>query len=78
MPGAIPGSIQTKELINIEVAGHVISGINHTYAERKGLLALIGSSGYLEVSLNGGSAHAFLNAEVGSKVKIKRLRGINQ
>jgi S-adenosylmethionine hydrolase len=69
---------QTKELINIEVAGHVISGINHTYAERKGLLALIGSSGYLEVSLNGGSAHAFLNTEVGSKVKIKRLRGINQ
>ena len=67
-----------KEPVNIEIAGHVISGVNSTYTERKGLVALIGSSGYLEVSLNGGNAHAFLNAEVGSEVRVKRLRGIKK
>ena len=66
---------QTKEPLNIEVGNHVISGLNRTYAEGKGLLALIGSSGYLEISLKGGNAHAFLNAEVGSEVRIRKLRG---
>ena len=65
----------TKEPIDIEVAGHVISGLSRTYAEGRGLLALIGSSGYLEVSLRGGSAHAFLKAEAGSEVRVRRLQG---
>ncbi len=64
---------QTKEPISIEVGNHLISGLSRTYAGGKGLLALIGSSGYLEVSLKGGSAHAFLNAEVGSQVRVRRL-----
>ncbi|GAJ01660.1 unnamed protein product, partial [marine sediment metagenome] len=49
----------------------VISELSRTYAEGKGLLALIGGSGYLEISLRGGSASAFLDAEVGSEVKLK-------
>ena len=61
-----------KEPIIIEVADRVISGQSNTYAEGSGLLALIGSSGYMEVSLRGGSATAFLEAEVGSEVKIRR------
>jgi len=62
----------TKEPITIEVGNHVISGLSRTYAEGRGLFALIGSSGYLEVSLKGGSASAFLDAEVGSEVRLKR------
>ncbi len=61
----------TKQAITIEVGSHSISGLNRTYEEGKGLLALIGSSGYLEVSLKEGNASTFLNAEVGGKVKIR-------
>ncbi len=57
--------------ITIEVGNQLISGLSRTYAEGRGLLALIGSSGYLEVALEGGSASAFLGAEVGGEVKIR-------
>jgi len=67
----------TKEPITIEIGDQIISELSRTYAEGKGLLALIGSSGYLEVSLKGGSASAFLDAEVGSEVKLKRQSGGN-
>jgi len=62
----------TKQPITVEVGNHVISGLSRTYAEGQGLLTLIGSSGYLEVSLKGGSASAFLDAEVGSEVRLRR------
>ena len=62
---------QTKRAITIEVGNQLISGLSRTYAEGKGLLALIGSSGYLEVSLKGGSACALLNAEVGNEVQMR-------
>jgi len=65
----------TKESVTIEIGDQVISELSRTYAEGKGLLALIGSSGYLEVSLRGGSASAFLDAEIGSEVKLKRQPG---
>ena len=66
---------QTKQPITIEVGNHLIHELSRTYAEGNRLLALIGSSGYLEVSLKGGSACAFLDAEVGIGIKIRRLRG---
>jgi hypothetical protein len=62
---------QTKQTITVEVGNKFISGLSRTYAEGRGLLALIGSSGYLEISLKGGSACALLNAEVGNEVKIR-------
>jgi len=61
---------QTSQAITIEVGEQLISGLSHTYAEGRGLLALIGSSGYLEVSLKGGSASTLLDAEVGDEVRI--------
>jgi len=64
--------LPTKQPITVEVGNHVISGLSRTYAEGQGLLTLIGSSGYLEVSLKGGSASAFLDAEVGSEVRLRR------
>lgn len=62
---------QAKQAITIEVGNQLISGLSRTYTEGRGLLALIGSSGYLEVSLKEGSACAYLNAEVGDEVRIR-------
>ncbi len=69
---------QTKPAITIEVGNQLISGLSRTYAEGRGLLALIGSSGYLEISLKGGSARAFLEAEVSSEVRLRQQPGGNQ
>lgn len=66
---------RTKGTITIEVGNQFISGLSLTYAEGEGLLALIGSSGYLEVSLKEGNACALLGAEVGNKVRIRLPSG---
>ncbi len=62
---------QTKQTTTIEVGNQLISGLSHTYAEDKGLLALIGSSGYLEIALAGGSACALIEAKVGNELRIR-------
>ena len=63
---------QAREAVTIQVGNQVISGLSHTYAEESGLLALIGSDGYLEIALSRGSASNFLNAEVGAEVRIRQ------
>jgi S-adenosylmethionine hydrolase len=60
------------EAVTVEVGDQVISGLSRTYGTGGGLLALIGSSGYLEISLQGGNARALLGAEVGDGVKIRK------
>ncbi len=62
---------QTRGAITVEVGNQHISGLSRTYAEGRGLLAVIGGSGYLEVSLNRGSASSLLDAEVGNEVKLR-------
>ncbi len=57
--------------ISIEVGKHLICGMSRTYGEGKGLLALVGSSGYVEISLKGGNAKKFLKVTVGSKVTVR-------
>jgi S-adenosylmethionine hydrolase len=52
----------------VDVAGRRIHGVSQHYAERPGLLALVGSSGYLEIALNGGSAAAELGLRVGDSI----------
>jgi len=42
------------------------------------LLAFIGSNGYLEIALRGGSVSGFINAEVGDEVKVRRQPGDNR
>ncbi len=56
--------------VTISVGTNSIKGVSSFYAQGKGLIALIGSSGYLEVSLVGGSAAEILNARVGDKITI--------
>jgi len=62
---------QTKQEITIEVGNQLISGLSRTYAEGKGLLALIGSSGYLEIALVGGSACALIDTKVGNELRVR-------
>jgi len=57
----------------VEVKNERIYGLSHTYAQGSGLLALIGSSGYLEISLKGGSASSLLDAQIGDEVRLNLL-----
>lgn len=63
---------QAREKITITIGKHRIQRLNTTYAEGKGLLALIGSGGYLEIAVNGGSACALLDAKVGDELTIRQ------
>lgn len=56
--------------VSLEVGGQRIEGLSTAYAERDRLLALIGSSGYLEIALRNGSAAITLGAKIGDTVKI--------
>jgi S-adenosylmethionine hydrolase len=60
-----------KRGLTVEVGDELISGLSRTYAEGQGLLALIGSDGYLEVAVKEGNASAVLGAKVGDEVKIR-------
>ncbi len=56
--------------VEIVLGATRIDGISRYYGETRGLAALIGSSGYLEVSLRNGNAAAHLNAVVGDEVTV--------
>jgi S-adenosyl-L-methionine hydrolase (adenosine-forming) len=66
-------TIQDRARATIAVAGHTVRGIVRTYGDRPANtpLALVGSSGYLEVSVAGGSAAATLRCENGSVVTVR-------
>jgi S-adenosylmethionine hydrolase len=72
--GSLITNIKNNELpgkdVLVEVAGHRIQGISDYYAQNEGVLAILGSSGYLEVSLRDGSACDFLGAMVGDEVNV--------
>jgi S-adenosylmethionine hydrolase len=52
----------------VEVAGSTIGALSRTCGQREGLVAYVGSSGYLEVALVGGSAAAALKGSIGLAV----------
>lgn len=55
----------------IAIGKHRIEGISQVYAGTKGLAAIMGSSGYLEISLKNGNAAAFLGVKVGHAVRLE-------
>jgi S-adenosylmethionine hydrolase len=57
------------EPLSIKIGEQTIHGLVRTYAKGEGLLALIGSSDRLEISVKGGSARNLLNARVGDEVR---------
>ena len=58
------------------INGTALRGVRKTYgmAATGAALALMGSSGYLEVAVNSGSATSALKAGVGEKVKVRPIR----
>jgi len=42
----------------------------------RGLVAVVGSSGLLEIAVNGGSAARVLGLEIGTRVRLRRARGV--
>ncbi|MSQ14362.1 MAG: S-adenosyl-l-methionine hydroxide adenosyltransferase [Dehalococcoidia bacterium] len=69
LPPEIAGEITT-----VAVAGHVISGLSKSYLDGGDLLAIIGSSGRLEIAARNGSAAAVLGLGVGAKVEVRVQR----
>lgn len=56
--------------VTIEVAGRYIQGISRYYEQGEGLMALWGSSGYLEISVPNGNAGDSLGVVVGDEIKV--------
>jgi S-adenosylmethionine hydrolase len=59
---------------SIQVAGHRIGSLSHSYEQSQDLLALIGSSGQLEIALKGGNAARLLGSKLGDELQITRRR----
>jgi S-adenosylmethionine hydrolase len=66
-----PEDLPAETGVRIDLGGHLAQGLKHAYADGTGLLAVIGSAGYLEIALKGGSAAALCGARVGDCVKIR-------
>jgi S-adenosylmethionine hydrolase len=69
--GNLITNIKSSDLpanVTIYVGKHQIRGISSFYAHARSLAALIGSSGYLEISMKDGSAAALIKAAVGQEV----------
>ncbi len=60
-----------SQRLTVEIGGRRIAGLQRTYAEKPGLTALAGSSGFLEIALAGGSAAAELAADIGEPVLVR-------
>lgn len=55
----------------VEIVGREITALTRAYSEAAGLTALIGSCGYLEIAVNGGSAEKELGVAVGDPVIVR-------
>ena len=64
----IPADRLPQSDVVVEVANTKIHGLRATFADADGLLALVGSHGYLEIAENLGSAADSLDAGVGDTV----------
>lgn len=56
--------------VMIEAAGCCIEGISSYYAQKNGIMALLGSTGHLEISVTNGSARDFLDMMVGDEIRV--------
>ena len=72
--GNLISCIREKDIsgreVKITVGGKTISGLSTTYAGSRKLIALFGSSGYLEIAFRDGNAAEYLKATVGNQVVI--------
>jgi hypothetical protein len=54
----------------IEAAGCRIQGISDYYAQKEGVMAVVGSGGYIEISLRDGRACDFLGIGLGEEIRV--------
>ncbi|MFC1911087.1 S-adenosyl-l-methionine hydroxide adenosyltransferase family protein [Chloroflexota bacterium] len=59
-----------RKNITIEVGARRIQGMSDYYAQGEGIMAVVGSGGYLEISLRDGSACDFLEIGVGDEIRV--------
>lgn len=67
----IKSSDLSELIVAINIANRFINGLSKTYSEGNSLIALIGSSGYLEISIYGDNASDYLHAHIGDEVTVK-------
>ena len=67
----IPANLVARhDRIEVQVQGHTIHGLSQSYQEAEHLLAIIGSGGYMEISIRNGSAAEALSAQIGLQVRV--------
>ena len=66
----IKNSDLPKKDVIIDASGYCIRGVSGYYAQSEGVMAILGSSGYLEIALRNGSACDFLGMLVGDELKV--------
>ena len=59
--------------VEVEVKGRRIQGLSESFAGAAGLLAIVGSHGYLEIAVSNGNAADFLGATVGTSLRVRLL-----
>ena len=69
----VDGSLVRSGQASVEVAGAHIEGMSRTFSDGEGLVALVGSHGYLEIAQRNGSAARRLSAGVGSEVRVTSI-----
>lgn len=57
---------------HIEISGHKITALSQSYEQSQGLLAIIGSSGRLEIAVRCGNAAELLSAKTGDELLLVR------
>ena len=65
----VPAEELPQGSVRVKVGSATIEGLSATYGEGRGLVALVGSHGYVEIALVGGSAAQLLGVGVGAAVE---------
>ncbi|MDP2949243.1 MAG: SAM-dependent chlorinase/fluorinase [Chloroflexota bacterium] len=63
------------ERVEVEIGGRRIEGVSSAYTQGEGLLAVTGSSGYLEVAVRSSSAARALAGDIGMPVQVRPYKG---
>lgn len=73
--GNLITDIVDKEVVRgeltVQIGKLTISGLCRSYAEKEGLIALVGSNNYLEIAVQNGDAQSYVKAEVGDEVRVR-------
>ena len=73
--GNLVTSVRAEQIpdgaVAVEICGRRIEGLTRTYAEGSGAIALVGSSGVLEIAVSGGSARDEIGASIGDRVAVR-------